>query len=223
MKKTKKRKKEQSLIISLLKESELQHEALKEARSNSTEALDFLSSYSSWNRKRKTKQFPEPIRSASTVNIFLSVGEKNKKKQMGSVHNASKFELLRLRKEHEIKTATTYKSYDDSNIESREQVKKSRHNDEQHSHFHSSYLKYSLKGQRQAGWMGDKSVPVARAASHTNTIEVSRHFPANGLLPAMESMEAIQRTFTYKITKVQHLNYNIQSLLPLRGSHAKAY
>ena len=37
--------------------------------------------------------------------------------------NANKFELLRCGKEHEIKTATIYKSYDDLNIDSQEQVR----------------------------------------------------------------------------------------------------
>ena len=37
--------------------------------------------------------------------------------------NASKFELLRYGKELEIKSATTYKSYDDSNIDDKEQVR----------------------------------------------------------------------------------------------------
>ena len=37
--------------------------------------------------------------------------------------NANKFELLRYGKEQEIKSATTYKSYDDSNIDDKEQVR----------------------------------------------------------------------------------------------------
>ena len=36
--------------------------------------------------------------------------------------NANKFELLSYGKEQEIKSATTYKSYDDSNIDDKEQV-----------------------------------------------------------------------------------------------------
>ena len=36
--------------------------------------------------------------------------------------NANKFELLLYLKEKEIKSATTYKSYDDSNIDGKEQV-----------------------------------------------------------------------------------------------------
>ena len=34
--------------------------------------------------------------------------------------NVKKFEVLRYGKEHEIKSATTYKSYDDSNIDDKE-------------------------------------------------------------------------------------------------------
>ena len=37
--------------------------------------------------------------------------------------NANKFELLRYGKEQEIKPATTYKSYDDSNIDDKEQIR----------------------------------------------------------------------------------------------------
>ena len=37
--------------------------------------------------------------------------------------NDNKFELLRYRKEQEIKSATTYNSYDDSNIDDKEQVR----------------------------------------------------------------------------------------------------
>ena len=37
--------------------------------------------------------------------------------------NANKFELLQHGKEQEIKTATIYKLYDDSNIDSKEQVR----------------------------------------------------------------------------------------------------
>ena len=37
--------------------------------------------------------------------------------------NANKFEFLRYGKEQEIKFATTYKSYDDSNIDDKEQVR----------------------------------------------------------------------------------------------------
>ena len=37
--------------------------------------------------------------------------------------NANKFELLRHGKEQEIKSSTTYKSYDNSNIDDKEQIR----------------------------------------------------------------------------------------------------
>ena len=37
--------------------------------------------------------------------------------------NANKFELLQYGKEHEIKSATTHKSYDDPNIDDKEHVR----------------------------------------------------------------------------------------------------
>ena len=37
--------------------------------------------------------------------------------------NANKFELLQFRKEQETKSTTTYKLYDDSNIEDKEQAR----------------------------------------------------------------------------------------------------
>ena len=57
------------------------------------------------------------------------------------------------------------------------------------------------------GWV--LRVSVAEALSHADTHEISYHSPTRVLLPALESMEskrqaveAIQRTFTYKITVV---------------------
>ena len=64
--------------------------------------------------------------------------------------------------------------------------------------------------------MGVESVSVEEVLSHADTLEISGHSPTRVLLPALESMEskrkkqaieAIQQTFTYKITEVQHLNY----------------
>ena len=55
--------------------------------------------------------------------------------------------------------------------------------------------------------MGAESVSVTEALSHADTLEISCHSLTRVLLPALESIEAIQQTFTYKITEVQHLNY----------------
>ena len=64
--------------------------------------------------------------------------------------------------------------------------------------------------------MGVESVSVTEALSHADTLEISCHSTTRVLVPAQESIwtakdiqaiEAIQQTFTYKITEVQHLNY----------------
>ena len=52
--------------------------------------------------------------------------------------NANKFELLQYGKEQEIKSATTYKSYNDSNIGNKEHDRDLRIM-MSNSHFHSSY------------------------------------------------------------------------------------
>ena len=67
---------------------------------------------------------------------------------------------------------------------------------------------------RQDG-MGVDSVSISEALIHADTLEISHYSPTRVLLPpALESMkskrqaiEAIQRTFTFKITEVLHLNY----------------
>ena len=59
-------------------------------------------------------------------------------------------------------------------------------------------------------------IKSVEALSHADTLEISCHSPTIVLLPTLESMDskrhiqafkAIQRTFIYKITEVQHLNY----------------
>ena len=73
--------------------------------------------------------------------------------------------------------------------------------------------------------MGVESVVIADALFHADILEISCHSPTRVLLSALDSMEAkdkqaieaIQRTFTYKITEVQHLNYwerQLQIILP---------
>ena len=98
--------------------------------------------------------------------------------------NATKFELLRYGKEQEINCAITYKSHDDSNIDDKEQVRYLGIMMNKHSHFHSSYNKYGLKGQRQHG-MGVESVSVAEAFFHPDTLEISCHPPTRVLVPAL--------------------------------------
>ena len=60
--------------------------------------------------------------------------------------------------------------------------------------------------------MGVESVSVAEALSHADTLEISRLSHSRVLLSPLESMEskdiqaieALQLTFTYKITEVQN-------------------
>ena len=76
--------------------------------------------------------------------------------------------------------------------------------------------------------MGVESVSVAGALSHADTLEISRHFPTIWIIieyscqlwnpwkaKDIQAIEAIQRTFTYKITAVQHLN-NLEKLHELK-------
>ena len=63
--------------------------------------------------------------------------------------------------------------------------------------------------------MGVESVSVAEALSHADTLEISCHSPTRDCCQlcnpwkakGIQAIEDIQRTFTYKITEVQHLNY----------------
>ena len=69
-----------------------------------------------------------------------------------------------------------------------------------------------VKKERDKMGSGVESVSVAEALSHADTLEISCHSHTRVVLPALESMEskdiqaieAIQRTFTYKIIQVQH-------------------
>ena len=98
--------------------------------------------------------------------------------------NANKFELLRYGKK-KIKTATTYKSYDDSNIDSKEQVRDLGIMMSDTATF-CLHIRNIVKKARQDG-MGVEGVPVARALSHADTLEVSCHSLVGVLLPALES------------------------------------
>ena len=97
--------------------------------------------------------------------------------------NANKFELLRYGKEQEIKSATTDKSYDDSNFDDKEQVSDlgiMMSNTATCSLHSRNTVKKATHG------MGVESVSV----SHADTLEISCHCPTRVLLPALESMES---------------------------------
>ena len=99
--------------------------------------------------------------------------------------NPKKFELLRYGKEQEIQTVTTYKSHDDSNINSKEQVRDLGIMMRNTATFTDHIRNIVKKTRDKMGCVCVLSVSVA------DTLEVSRHFPTRVLLPALESMEGI--------------------------------
>ena len=74
--------------------------------------------------------------------------------------NANKFKLLRYGKEQEIKSATTYKSYDNSNIDDKEQIRDLDIMTSNTETFTLHIRNIVKKGQRQDG-VGVESVSVA--------------------------------------------------------------
>ena len=106
--------------------------------------------------------------------------------------DAKKFELLQYGKQQEIKSATTYKSYDDSNIDDKKEVSDLRIMMSNTATF-TLHIRKQLKGQRQDIGMGVESVSVARALSHADTLEIC-HSPTRVLLSALESMESKRLT-----------------------------
>ena len=106
--------------------------------------------------------------------------------------NANKFELLRYEKEQEIKSATTYNSYDDSNIDHKEQVRDLIIMMSNTDTF-TLHIRNIVKNARE--WvLGVESVSVTEALSHADTLEISCHSPTRALLPALESMENKRHT-----------------------------
>ena len=55
--------------------------------------------------------------------------------------------------------------------------------------------------------MGVESVSVAEALSHADAAFLKLLYRSPWKAKDIQAIEAIQRTFTYKITEVQHLNY----------------
>ena len=106
--------------------------------------------------------------------------------------NDNKFELLRYGKEQEIKSATTYKSYDDSNIDDKEEVKDLGIMMSNTSTFTLNIRNIVKKARDKMGW--GLRVSVAGTLSHADTLEVSRHSLTKVLLPALESMEIKRHT-----------------------------
>ena len=102
--------------------------------------------------------------------------------------NANKFELLRYGKEQEIKSATTYKSYDDSKIDDKEQVRDL-------GIMMSNTATFTLHIRNIVKKARDKMELVlrvfqSRQRSHADTLEISCHPPTRVLLLALESTES---------------------------------
>ena len=128
--------------------------------------------------------------------------------------NANKFELLRYGKEQEIKYASTYKLYDDSNIGDKEQVRDL-------GIMMSNTATFTLHCRKKVKKVRDKMRWVLRVFQSWNR-SLMLTLLKSLVIPLLEyccqlwnpwkakdiqAIEGIQRTFTYKITEVQHLNY----------------
>ena len=128
--------------------------------------------------------------------------------------NASKFKLLRCGKEQEIKSATTYKLYDDSNIDDKEQVRDLGIMMSSTATFTLHIRNIVKKARDKIGWV----LRVFQSREHSLMLTLLKSL----VIPLLEyccqlwnpwkakdihAIEAIQRTFAYKITEVQHLNY----------------
>ena len=124
--------------------------------------------------------------------------------------NANKFELLRYGKVQEIKSATTYKPYDDSNIDDKEQVRDLGIMMSNTPTFTLHIRNIVKKARDTMGWV--LRVFQSGALSHADTFKISPllEYCCQLWNPwktiDIQAIEAIQRTFPYKITEVQHLN-----------------
>ena len=128
--------------------------------------------------------------------------------------NATKFELLRYGKEQEIKSATTYKSYDDSNIDDKEQVRDLGIVLSNTATFTLHIRNLVKKARDKMGWVlrvfqsQERSLMLTLLQSLVIPLpEYCCQFWNPWKAKDTQAIEAIQRTFTYKITEVQHLNY----------------
>ena len=128
--------------------------------------------------------------------------------------NANKFELLRYGKEQEIKSATTYKSYDNSNIDGKEQVRDLGIMMSNTATFTLRIRNIVIKARDKMGWV--LRVFQSRRRSLMLTLLKSLVIPLLEYrcqlwnpwkAKDIQATEAIQRTFTYKITEVQHLYF----------------
>ena len=123
--------------------------------------------------------------------------------------NANKFELLRYGNEQKIKSATTYKSYDDSNIDDKEQVRDLGIMMSNTATFTLHIRNIVKKARDKMGWAlrvfhsWKRSLMLTLLKSLVIPIlEYCCHLWNPWIAKDIQAIEAIQRTFTYKITEV---------------------
>ena len=106
--------------------------------------------------------------------------------------NDNKLELLRYGKEHDIKPATTYKSYDDSNIDDKEQVRDLGIMMSNTATF-TLDIRNIVKMARYKGWV--RRVFQSRQRTLMLTLLKSHAIPLlEHCCPALESMESKRHT-----------------------------
>ena len=101
--------------------------------------------------------------------------------------NANKFELLQYRKEQKIKSTTTYKSSDDSNIDDKEQVRDLSIMMNNTATFTLHIRNIVKKARDKMEWV--LRVFQSRKRSLMLTPEISCHSPTRVLMPALESTQ----------------------------------
>ena len=106
--------------------------------------------------------------------------------------NANKFELLRYGKKQKIKSATTCKSYDDSNIDDKEQVRNLMIMMSNTATFTRHIRNIVKQARDKLEWV--LRVFQSRESLYADTLEISRHSPTRVLLSALESMESKRHT-----------------------------
>ena len=113
-----------------------------------------------------------------------------------------------------IKSATTYKSYDDSNIDDEEQVRDLGIIMSNNATFTLHIRNTVKKARDKMGWVlrvfqsWKRSLILTLLKSLViPLLEYCCQFWNPWKAKDVQAIEAIQRTFTYKITEAQHLNY----------------
>ena len=128
--------------------------------------------------------------------------------------NANKFELLRYGKEQEIKSATTYKSYDNSNIDDKEQVRDLGIMMSNKATFTLHIRNIVKKATDKVGWVlrvfQSRKCPLMLTLLKSLVIPLLEYCCQlwnPWKTKHIQAIEAIHRSSTYKSTEVHHLNY----------------